>query len=209
MMKRSVDILKNHPVNIARIAKGERPANSVWFWGEGTRANLEPFAQKTGKKGAMISAVDLLKGIGKFAKMDVIDVTGATGYIDTNFDGKAEAAINTLRDGNDFVYIHVEAPDECGHRGEIQNKIHAIELIDEKILSKLLTADLGEIKILICPDHPTPLGTKTHTRNPVPYMIYDSTKQEKGVDTFTEKTAASTGKYFEHGFEIMAHFLGE
>jgi 2,3-bisphosphoglycerate-independent phosphoglycerate mutase len=209
MMKKSVDILKNHPVNIERIKKGERPANSVWFWGEGTRANLEPFSEKYGVKGAMISAVDLLKGIGKFAKMDVIDVPGATGYIDTNFDGKVCAAIETLKNGNDFVYIHVEAPDECGHRGEVQNKVRSIELIDEKILAKLLSAGLGDIKILICPDHPTPLGTKTHTRNPVPYMIYDSTKKENGVKIFTEKTAAGTGVYFDHGFEIMAHFLAE
>jgi 2,3-bisphosphoglycerate-independent phosphoglycerate mutase len=209
MMKKSVEILKNHPVNIERISKGERPANSVWFWGEGTRANLEPFSEKYGVKGAMISAVDLLKGIGKFAKMDVIDVPGATGYIDTNFDGKACAAIETLKNGNDFVYIHVEAPDECGHRGEVQNKVRSIELIDEKILDKLLSAGLGDIKILICPDHPTPLGTKTHTRNPVPYMIYDSTKKENGVATFTEKTAASTGKHYDHGFSVMAHFLNK
>jgi 2,3-bisphosphoglycerate-independent phosphoglycerate mutase len=209
MMKKSVDILKNHPVNIERIKKGERPANSVWFWGEGTRAKLEPFEEKYGVKGAMISAVDLLKGIGKFAKMDVIEVPGATGYIDTNFDGKASAAIKTLKNGNDLVYIHVEAPDECGHRGEIENKVRSIELIDEKILAKLLSAGLGDIKILVCPDHPTPLGTKTHTRNPVPYMIYDSTKKENGVTVFTEKTAAETGKYFDHGFSVMAHFLSK
>ncbi|MDR0986734.1 MAG: cofactor-independent phosphoglycerate mutase [Ruminococcus sp.] len=207
MMKKSVDILASHPVNIERQKRGERPANSIWLWGEGTRANLEPFITKYGKKAAMISAVDLLKGIGKFAGMEVIDVPGATGYIDTNFDGKAEAAIDTLKRGNDLVYIHVEAPDECGHRGEVDNKVRAIELIDEKILAKLLASDLGDFKILICPDHPTPLGTKTHTRNPVPYMIYDSREAKSGVDTLTEKTAASTGIYFEHGYEIMGHFL--
>ncbi|MDR0974605.1 MAG: cofactor-independent phosphoglycerate mutase [Ruminococcus sp.] len=209
MMKRSVDVLTSHPVNIERVKRGERPANSIWLWGEGTRAKLEPFLTKFGKKAAMISAVDLLKGIGKFAEMEVIDVPGATGYIDTNFDGKAEAAIEALRRGNDLVYIHVEAPDECGHRGEVQNKVKAIELIDEKILSKLLASDLGDIKILICPDHPTPLGTKTHTRNPVPYMIYDSTKTQSGVETLTEKTAEATGVYFENGYEIMGHFLAE
>jgi 2,3-bisphosphoglycerate-independent phosphoglycerate mutase len=209
MMKKSFDILKDHPVNIERVKEGKRPANSIWLWGEGTRAKLEPFYEKYGVKGAMISAVDLLKGIGKFAEMDVIDVPGATGYIDTNFDGKAEAAIKTLKDGNDLVYIHVEAPDECGHRGEIENKVRSIELIDEKILAKLLAADLGDIKILIMPDHPTPLGTKTHTRNPVPYMIYDSTRDARGVETLTEKTAESTGIYYPEGYKIMAHFLGE
>jgi 2,3-bisphosphoglycerate-independent phosphoglycerate mutase len=209
MMKRSYDILKDHPVNIARVKTGKRPANSIWLWGEGTRAKLEPFETKYGKKAAMISAVDLLKGIGKFAEMKVIDVPGATGYIDTNFEGKAEAAIETLKNGSDLVYIHVEAPDECGHRGEIENKVHAIELIDERILSRLLAAELGDIKILIMPDHPTPLGTKTHTRNPVPYMIYDSTKETAGADTFTEKTAEAAGNYYPEGYKIMGHFLGE
>jgi 2,3-bisphosphoglycerate-independent phosphoglycerate mutase len=208
MMKKSYDLLKNHPVNIERVKAGKNPANSIWLWGEGTRAKLEPFEEKYGLKATMISAVDLLKGIGKFAQMDVIDVPGATGYIDTNFKGKAEAAIETLKNGSDLVYIHVEAPDECGHRGEIENKVRAIELIDEEILSRLLAADLGDIKILIMPDHPTPLGTKTHTRNPVPFMIYDSTREASGVDTLTEKTAASTGVYYPEGYKIMQDFIG-
>jgi 2,3-bisphosphoglycerate-independent phosphoglycerate mutase len=210
MMKKSYDILKNHPVNIERIKRGERPANSIWLWGEGTRANLEPFEAKYGVKGTMISAVDLLKGIGKFAEMEVLNIPGATGYIDTNFDGKAEAAIDALKRGQDLVYIHVEAPDECGHRGEIDNKVRSIELIDEKILSKLLAdKDLTDVKILIMPDHPTPLGTKTHTRNPVPYLLYDSTKTVKGVEKLTEKTAATTGNYWDEGYRIMGHFLGK
>jgi 2,3-bisphosphoglycerate-independent phosphoglycerate mutase len=210
MMQKSYDILKNHPVNIERTHRGERPANSIWLWGEGTRAKLEPFEARNGLKGTMISAVDLLKGIGKFAEMEVLDIPGATGYIDTNFDGKAEAAIDALKRGQDLVYIHVEAPDECGHRGEIENKVRAIELIDEKILNKLLSdKDLGDKKILIMPDHPTPLGTKTHTRNPVPYLIYDSTKTVKGVEKLTEKTAASTGYYWDEGYKIMGHFLGK
>jgi 2,3-bisphosphoglycerate-independent phosphoglycerate mutase len=210
MMKKSAEILKDHPVNLERTANGKRPANSIWLWGEGTRANLEPLETKYGVKGTMISAVDLLKGIGKFAEMEVLDVPGATGYIDTNFDGKAEAAINALKRGSDLVYIHVEAPDECGHRGEIDNKVRAIELIDEKILSKLLAEkELGDIKILIMPDHPTPLSTKTHTRNPVPYLIYDSTKAETGVEKFTEKAAAKSGNYYEEGYQLMGHFLGK
>ncbi|MBO5377150.1 MAG: cofactor-independent phosphoglycerate mutase [Ruminiclostridium sp.] len=210
MMKKSYDLLKDHPVNKAREAKGLRPANSLWFWGEGVRKSLMPFTEKYGKTGAMISAVDLLKGIGKFTEMDVINVDGATGYIDTNFSGKADAAIKALKDGRDFVYIHVEAPDECGHRFEVQNKIKAIELIDELILGPVLKAFEGEeLKVLICPDHPTPLSLKTHTNAPVPYLIWNSTKAEQGVDCFTEEAAEKTGRYVEVGHTLMEHFLSE
>lgn len=208
MMKRSYELLKDHPVNKKRIEKGLRPANSIWLWGEGVRKELTPFEEKYGLKGTMISAVDLLKGIGKFTGMEVINVDGATGYIDTNFSGKAEAAVNTLKKGNDFVYIHVEAPDECGHRFEIQNKVRSIELIDELILGPVLEAFKGEdIKILICPDHPTPLALKTHTNAPVPYLIYDSRKAEKGVDKFCEESAERTGRFVEVGHRLMEHFL--
>lgn len=210
MMKKSYDLLKDHPVNKAREAKGLRPANSLWFWGEGVRKSLMPFTEKYGKTGAMISAVDLLKGIGKFTEMDVINVDGATGYIDTNFSGKADAAIKALKDGRDFVYIHVEAPDECGHRFEVQNKIKAIELIDELILGPVLKAFEGEeLKVLICPDHPTPLSLKTHTNAPVPYLIWNSTKAEQGVDCFTEEAAEKTDRYVEVGHTLMEHFLSE
>ena len=210
MMKKSYDLLKDHPVNKAREAKGLRPANSLWFWGEGVRKSLMPFTEKYGKTGAMISAVDLLKGIGKFTEMDVINVDGATGYIDTNFSGKADAAIKALKGGRDFVYIHVEAPDECGHRFEVQNKIKAIELIDELILGPVLKAFEGEeLKVLICPDHPTPLSLKTHTNAPVPYLIWNSTKAEQGVDCFTEEAAEKTGRYVEIGHTLMEHFLSE
>lgn len=210
MMKKSYDLLKDHPVNKAREAKGLRPANSLWFWGEGVRKSLMPFTEKYGKTGAMISAVDLLKGIGKFTGMEVINVVGATGYIDTNFSGKADAAIKALKDGNDFVYIHVEAPDECGHRFEVQNKVKAIELIDELILGPVLKAFEGEeLKVLICPDHPTPLELKTHTNAPVPYLIWNSVKAEQGVDCFTEEAAENTGRYVEIGHTLMEHFLGE
>ena len=208
MMKKSYDLLKDHPINQKRIAEGKHPANSIWFWGEGVRKNLMPFTEKYGLKGAMISAVDLLKGIGKFTGMEVIDVPGATGYIDTNFSGKAEAAIKTLRDGNDFVYIHVEAPDECGHRFEVANKVKAIELIDRKILGPVLEAFKNEdLKILICPDHPTPLELKTHTNAPVPYLIYDSRKAVKGVDKFDEAHAKETGIFVEKGHTLLEHFL--
>lgn len=208
MMKRSYGLLKDHPVNQKRIEKGLRPANSIWLWGEGVRKDLTPFEEKYGLKGAMISAVDLLKGIGKFTGMKVIDVPGATGYIDTDFGGKAQAAIDALRSGSDFVYIHVEAPDECGHRFEIENKVKSIELIDGLILEPILKAFEGEeIKILICPDHPTPLALKTHTNAPVPYLIYDSRKTEKGVDKFCEESAEQTGNFIGVGHTLMERFL--
>ncbi len=208
MMKRSYDLLKHHPVNLKRMEKGLRPANSLWFWGEGVRKDLMPFEKKYGLKGAMISAVDLLKGIGKFTGMEVINVPGATGYIDTNFSGKADAAINALKNGNDFVYIHVEAPDECGHRFEIENKVKSIELIDKLILGPILKAFEGEdIKILICPDHPTPLALKTHTNAPVPYLIYDSRKKNNGVDRFDEESAEKTGVFVKIGHTLMDRFL--
>ncbi|MBP3922737.1 MAG: cofactor-independent phosphoglycerate mutase [Ruminiclostridium sp.] len=208
MMKKSYELLKDHPVNLKRIERGLRPANSIWFWGEGVRKELTPFKEKYGKSAAMISAVDLLKGIGKFTEMDVINVEGATGYIDTNFDGKAQAAVEALKSGKDLVYIHVEAPDECGHRFEIANKVKAIELIDEKILGVILKEFQGEdIKILICPDHPTPLELKTHTNAPVPFMIYDSTKVVNGADRFCEESATATKDYVAVGHELMAQFL--
>lgn len=208
MMKRSYELLKDHPVNKKRAERGLRPANSIWLWGEGVRKELMPFEEKYGLKGAMISAVDLLKGIGKFTGMEVINVSGATGYIDTNFEGKAQAAIDTLKKGNDFVYIHVEAPDECGHRFEIENKVRSIELIDEQILGPVLKAFEGEdIKILICPDHPTPLALKTHTNAPVPYLIYDSRKEKEGVEVFSEETAEKTGNYIGVGHTLMERFL--
>ena len=208
MMKRSYDLLNDHPVNKARIARGKRPANSIWLWGEGKRAELTPFKKKYGMSGAMISAVDLLKGIGKFAEMDVIEVEGATGYIDTNFKGKADAAIKALKDGADFVYVHMEAPDECGHRAEVENKVKAIEIIDEQVLGPMLEAFKGEdIRILICPDHPTPLDLKTHTSNPVPYLIYDSTKEMQGAEKFDEAHAEASGIFRSVGHELINVFL--
>lgn len=210
MMIRSYDLLKDHPINKKRIENGHRPANSIWLWGEGVRKDLTPFKEKYGLSGAMISAVDLLKGIGKFTDMDVINVPGATGYLDTNFTGKAQAAIDALKGGKDFVYLHIEAPDECGHRFEIENKVKSIEIIDEKVLGPILKAFEGEaIRILIAPDHPTPLSLRTHTNAPVPYLIYDSTKVQKGVDCLSEKSAAATGIFVEKGHELMGHFLAK
>lgn len=210
LMKKSFDLLKNHPINIARMEKGLRPANSIWLWGEGVRAELDSFKEKFGLKASMISAVDLLKGIGKFSGMNVIEIEGATGYIDTNFDGKANAAIKELESGQDFVYIHIEAPDECGHRNEVQNKVKAIELIDEKILAPIILGldKMYDYRILVIPDHATPLSLKTHTNDPVPFFIYDSRKVLDGVDVFNEKTAKDTGVYIEKGHEMMKLFLG-
>ena len=210
LMKKSYEFLKDHPVNLERIAKGERPANSIWLWGEGTKPVVENFKEKNGVTGAVISAVDLLKGIGICAGMQTPDVEGATGYIDTNFVGKADAAIDCFKSGTELVYIHIEAPDECGHRCEPENKVKAIGLIDELVLSKVkayLDESGEDYRILICPDHPTPLLTKTHSSDPVPYLIYDSRKSLEGVEVFNEKTAEATGNYIEHGPSIMDRLL--
>ncbi|MBQ1284433.1 MAG: cofactor-independent phosphoglycerate mutase [Clostridia bacterium] len=207
LMKKSYEILKNHPLNLARIEKGERPANSIWLWGQGTRAALPRFEEKYGIKGAVISAVDLLKGIAKSAKMESIDVDGATGYIDTNFEGKTAAAIKAL-ETNDYVYVHLEAPDECGHRRETENKVKAIEMIDKKVLAPILEAlDGSDYRIMILPDHPTPISTATHSSEPVPFMIYDSTAENSGVELFCEETAAKTGVFVEHGPSLIKELL--
>lgn len=213
MMKKSYDLLMEHPVNKKRIAEGKRPANSIWLWGEGTKPKLDSFKGKFGKSASMISAVDLLKGIGKCAEMNVCQVEGATAYIDTNFDGKVQAAIDELKKGQDFVYIHIEAPDECGHRAEIQNKKLAIEIIDEKILTPLIAylKDCGDdYSVMILPDHPTPICLKTHTSDPVPFLIYRSNDEKNsGVSTFCEETAEKTGLYIEPGCTLMNRFLAE
>lgn len=210
LMKKSYDLLKDHPVNKARIARGKRPANSIWLWGEGTKPLLDNFSEKFGKKGSMISAVDLLKGIAICAGMNSVDVDGATGYLDTNFDGKCKAAIEEFKNGADLVYVHVEAPDECGHRGEIENKVKAIEMIDEHILGPVVEFLKGydDFAVLVCPDHPTPLSIRTHTSTPVPYLIYDSKNEiNSGVKVFCEKEARETGNYIEKGFTMMNYFL--
>ena len=210
LMKKSYDILKDHPVNKKRIAEGKNPANSIWLWGEGKKPALEDFKEKNGVSGAIVSAVDLLKGIGICANMQTPEVEGATGYLDTNFEGKATAAIEAFKRGADLVYIHLEAPDECGHRCEPDNKVKAIEIIDEKILGVMkdyLDKSGEDYRILICPDHPTPLLIKTHSSDPVPYLIYDSRRALSGVECFTEKNAASTGIFIEHGPSIMDKLL--
>ncbi len=209
MMVKSYDLLKDHPVNLERIKRGKRPANSIWLWGEGTKPALDSFEEKFGKKGSMISAVDLLKGIAICAKMNSVDVDGATGYIDTNFEGKCKAAIEEFKNGQDLVYIHVEAPDECGHRGEAENKVKSLELIDEKILSPVVEflRSYDDFAVLVCPDHPTPLCIKTHSSDPVPYLIYSSKEEVCGADKFTENSAKASGNYIAEGFTMMEYFL--
>lgn len=210
MMRRSYDLLSNHEINKRRIAEGKHPANSAWFWGEGTKPTLESFYDKFGLKASVVSAVDLLKGIGKYTGMNVVDVNGATGYIDTNFDGKKDATLKEFEKGADLVYLHIEAPDECGHRFETENKVKSIELIDSLVLGPIVKGlkKYDDFRILIMPDHPTPLDIGTHTAEPVPFMIYDSRIEKNGVDCFCESQAAD-GEYISFGPNIMKKLIDQ
>lgn len=206
LMRRSAELLKEHPVNRERTRKGLAPANAIWLWGQGKRPRLQSFADHYGLKGSVVSAVDLLKGIGRLAGMNVCEVEGATGYIDTNYTGKMQAALEELKNGQDYVYIHVEAPDECGHRGEVHNKVKAIEDIDRLILGPLMEAlpALGDYTLMVLPDHPTPLAIRTHVATPVPYLLYRSgAPVESGVRSFTEAEAASTGLCVDPGYTLF------
>lgn len=207
MMKKSYDILVNHPINVERRAKGLNPANSCWFWGAGTKPALSSFEEKTGKKAAMISAVDLLKGIAVGASMQVIEVEGANGGLHTNYEGKAQAAIDTLtKDGNDFVYVHLEGPDEMGHQGSVERKLQAIEWLDERIVKPIaegLKAAGEDFRMLILPDHPTPICIRTHSSEPVPYVLYDSTTELQNTWCYNEKEAESSGNYVAEGHTII------
>lgn len=210
LMRASYDILKDHPVNVARRNAGKRVANSAWLWSPGKKPALPSFKEKWGLKGAVISAVDLIKGIGICAEMTSIDVEGATGNVHTNYVGKAEAAINAFKEGYDFVFVHVEGPDECGHRAEIENKVIAIEKIDGIILKKVyeyLNSCGEDFKIFVLPDHPTPIEIRTHSMEPVPFFIYSSNNQINGVSVFTEKTAEETGLYYPDGSELLGHII--
>lgn len=212
LMEKSCEILKDHPVNLKRISEGKRPANAIWLWGQGSRPSLPLFEKLYGVKGSVISAVDLLKGIGICAGMNTPDVEGATGYIDTNFEGKAQKAVEELKNGSDFVYIHIEAPDECGHRNEPENKVKAIELIDSRVLPIVLEAleKYDDYKVMILPDHPTPIVTGTHASDPVPFMIYHKNdEKDSGVDSINEETASKTGLFIEEGPSLMGRFLSK
>ena len=205
IMKKSYELLKSHPINKKRIEQGKNPANSLWFWGDGTKPNLQSFYDKFSLNGGIISAVDLLKGIGKLAKMNVIEVEGATGNYNTNFVGKANACVKALKDGLDFVYLHMEAPDECGHHGDAKNKIYSIEQIDNVV--KIIYNGLKEIgedfAFLILPDHPTPLSIMTHCSDPVPYLLYNSKKQVKGVESYDEESALNTKTFEKEGYRLI------
>ena len=211
MMKRSYELLKDHPVNQARRARGLRPANSIWPWGEGKKPAIPSLLEKYGKKGAVISAVDLIKGIGLCAGMAAIEVEGATGNVNTNYRGKAEAALEQLAQGMDFVYVHIEAADECGHRHEVENKITAIERIDQEIVGRICRElkEKGEaFRMLVLPDHPTPLRLRTHVSDPVPFILYSSEEElTPHVEVYTEATAKATGVFEEKAYELMDRLL--
>ena len=211
MMEKSYEILNNHPVNLKRAEKGLNKANSLWFWGAGTKPGLSSFEEKTGKKGAMISAVDLLKGIAVGADMKVVEVPGANGSLHTNYEGKAQAAVDVLtKDDYDFVYIHLEAPDEMGHQGSVERKVQAIEFLDERIIGAVKKGleDAGvDFRMLVMPDHPTPIWCRTHTSDPVPYMLYDSTKNLGQGLLYTEEEASKSGIEEKEGYRLMEKFL--
>lgn len=211
MMKKSYDILVNHPINIERKKKGLNPANSCWFWGAGTRPALSSFEEKTGLKGAMVSAVDLLKGIAVGASMKNIFVEGANGGLHTNYEGKAQAAIDVLTKENyDFVYIHVEAPDEMGHQGSVEKKVQAIQFLDERIIAPVkagLEQAGEEFRMLVMPDHPTPISIRTHTGDDVPYLLYDSTAVQDNRWKYNEKEAAKSGHHIAKGCEMIDYLI--
>ena len=213
LMKKSEKILKNHPINQKRIAEGKNPATSMWIWGEGTKPALNNFYETYGKKGAVVSAVDLIKGIAILAGMNSIDVEGSTGNIHTNFDGKAKAAADALlNDGADLVYVHLEAPDECGHQGDTEGKVRSLEIIDEKIIGYIKNRldEAGEdYAFLVMPDHPTPIATKTHSREPVPCVIYKKGENKASGLRFIEKDAEKYGEVITEGYKIMSIFLSK
>ncbi len=213
IMKESYEILKNHPVNLARIEKGLRPGNTMWIWGQGKKPALSNFTEKYHITGSAISAVDLIKGIALCAGLDSIDVEGATGNLHTNYTGKANAAMEEFKKGKDFVYMHVEAPDECGHQGDVEGKVKCLEDIDEKVLKPVVEylKSTGEpFKVLVVPDHKTPIYLRTHTSVPVPYVIYRS-DDERSVDESREFTEDSgqTGEYFANGYQLADYFFGK
>ncbi len=211
LMKKAGELLKNHPVNMKRTVKGLKPANAIWLWGEGRKPDIERFNDKYGITGSVISAVDLVKGIGICAGLKTVKVDGATGNIDTNFEGKAVAALRELDMGADFVYLHIEAPDECGHRKEIDNKVRAIEKIDSMVLTPILKAlkSFDAYSLMILPDHSTPLELRTHTSEPVPFALYRKgmEKNHLSADSYTEKEAQKSGLYIDRGFRLMDFFI--
>ena len=210
--KKGYEILRDHPVNIARKARGLKPANSPWLWSPGGKPCLPSFSDKWNKRGAVISAVDLIKGIGICAGMEVVDVEGATGNCHTNYEGKADAAIRCFENGCDFVYVHVEGPDECGHRGEIENKVMSVEKIDTIILKKVydyLKGCKDDFKILVLPDHPTPIEIRTHSSEHVPFFLYDSRNETNGPDTYNEDTSRECPTVINDGSTLLSIMIND
>jgi 2,3-bisphosphoglycerate-independent phosphoglycerate mutase len=210
LVRESYKVLKDHPVNLARKARGLKPANSIWLWSPGEKPALSSFKEKWGLNATVISAVDLIKGIGICAEMESVDVDGATGNYKTNYEGKANAAIDAFKRGKDLVYLHVEGPDECGHRAERENKVACIGHISERILKPIYEHLKGtgeEFSVMILPDHPTPIERRTHTLDPVPFMIYRSYEESDGVDCFCEKTAEAKNYYVPKGHDLMSMFI--
>ena len=210
IQKRSFDFLSNHPVNAARTAKGLNPANSLWLWGQGRRMSLPAFESVHGITGAAVTAVDLIKGIALCADMKCVDVEGATGNLHSNFKGKADASIEWFKKGVDLVYTHLEAPDECGHQGDVEGKVRSIEIIDSQIVKPIydyLVSTGEDFRILITPDHPTPLTTRGHASDDVPYMIYRSDRETEGRDCFCERVCATTGNFNDDGFHAIGRMM--
>lgn len=208
LMKKSETILQAHPINEKRRTKGLNPATSIWLWGQGGRPALDSFKEKYGIEGSVVSAVDLVKGLGICAGLNPVKVEGATGAIVTDFAGKAEAALNELRRGQDFVYLHVESPDEAGHQGELEKKIWAIEQVDQEIVGRVIDAldRFEELRILIMPDHPTPISVRTHTSEPVPFLLFDKNRPVHGGSVYNEGTAL-LGSFYDNGPQLMDHFI--
>jgi 2,3-bisphosphoglycerate-independent phosphoglycerate mutase len=209
LMERSFNFLSEYPINLKRIEHQQHPANSIWFWGLGTSPALPKFKEKFGLSGSAIAAVDLVKGIGVAAGLKPVNVPGATGRVDTNFRGKAEAVLERFNAGDDFIFLHVEAPDEAGHQGSLETKIKSIELVDELVVGTIVEKMdfFGDYSLMVLPDHYTPISVRTHVSDPVPFMIYDSGKAGKGANGLSEKEAARTGLYFDQGHQLVEYFL--
>jgi 2,3-bisphosphoglycerate-independent phosphoglycerate mutase len=209
LMVKSEAILRDHPINQARREKGLHPATSIWLWGEGSKPALNSFQEKYQLQGSVVSAVDLVKGLGICAGLTPVTVDGATGGIVTNFAGKARAALDELKRGQDFVYLHIESPDEAGHQGELDKKLWAIEQIDSEVLGLVISEleDFADIRVLILPDHPTPLSVRTHTSDPVPFMLYDKNHPVQSLLTCYDEDSTLSGRFFENGYELMDFFI--
>lgn len=209
LMLKSHEILNNHPVNVNRRAAGLRPATSAWFWGEGRKPAMDSFQSMYGLKGSVVAAVDLVKGLGACAGLQRVIVEGATGAIETNFAGKARAALNELKRGQDFVYVHIESPDESGHQGSLKSKIWSIEQVDKEVVGLIMAEldDFEEIRVMVLPDHPTPLSTRTHASDPVPFMIFDKNRPHCGGPGIYSEKAADQGLFFAEGYKLMEYFI--